>query len=253
MSKHVASPAAAPKPPDPSPYPYGDYVAARQALVEALADGGVFYGTLLGASGMGKSSLLRELSETVDRHRHQPIYLSSSHASITNVVRFLAQALRVPPRRSNLETLREIASALKGQPARPLICVDEADRLTAETLQEFRVIAECELQSEPLLAVLLSGLPSLSALLDAPVAFPLKRRISVRCVLSGLRRTDLEGFLEHRFAQDARRIPGSALEELFERTQATPALIDRIVRTALRRPGRLVADDMHDSLDQAGL
>jgi type II secretory pathway predicted ATPase ExeA len=202
---------------------------------------------------MGKSSLLREVTDTLDRHRHQPIYLSSSRASITNVVRFLAQALRVPPRRSNLETIREIATALKSQPARPLICVDEADRLTADTLQEFRVIAECELQVEPLFGVLLSGLPSLTALLDAPVAFPLKRRITLRCTLSGLRRDELDAFLEHRFGSEDRRVPAGAKDELFERTQATPALLDRVVRVALRRPGGLAAEDIHDALYQAGL
>jgi type II secretory pathway predicted ATPase ExeA len=253
MSKRaVATAAEAPRSGDPSPFPYADYAGAKRVLAEALGDG-AFYGALLGASGMGKSSLLREVTDSLDRHRHQPIYLSSSRASITNVVRFLAQALRVPPRRSNLETIREISSALKTQPARPLICVDEADRLAAETLQEFRVIAECELQVEPLFGVLLSGLPSLTELLDAPVAFPLKRRITVRVTLNGLRRDELVPFLEHRFGHEARRVPTNALDELFERAQAAPALLDRVVRAALRRPGRLSADDVHDALDQAGL
>ena len=39
------------------PFPYADYVNARQALVSAL-EGGCFYGPLTGRSGMGKTALL---------------------------------------------------------------------------------------------------------------------------------------------------------------------------------------------------
>nr|PZM98456.1 MAG: hypothetical protein DIU73_04445 [Actinomycetota bacterium] len=236
-----------------APFPYVDYVRARQTLLDRLA-GPPFYALLLGASGMGKSALLREVVGGLDRHRHHPIYLSSTRASMTNILRFLARMLRVPARRSSLETIDELAKAVRAQPARPVVCVDEADRLTADTLQEFRVIAECELQAEPLFSVILSGLPSLADLIDSPVAFPLKRRLGVRCVLSGLRREELVPFLEHRFGSDARRVPPAAHDELFERSQAAPGVIDVIVRRALAgRPGRLDPDDLHAALDQAGL
>lgn len=251
MSKRASTPTA----PEASgrAFPYADYVLARETLTAALA-GPPFYGLVLGASGTGKSALLREVVAGLDRHRHQPIYLSSTRASMTNIVRFLARVLRVPARRSSLETIDELAKAVRAQPARPLVCVDEADRLTADTLQEFRVIAECELEAEPLFSVVLSGLPSLSDQIDAPIAFPLKRRISVRCTLRGLRREELVAFLEHRFGVDARRVPPGAHDDLFERTQAAPGLIDKIVRHALATSsGRLGPDDVHAALDTSGL
>lgn len=239
--------------PRAEPFPYVDYVQARDTLRDAIA-GPPFYALVLGDSGVGKSALLRTVVDSLDRHRHQAIYLSSTRASMSNIVRFLARMLRVPTRRSSLETVDELAKAIRAQPARPLVFVDEADRLTAETLQEFRVIAECELQAEPLFSVVLSGLPSLGDLIDTPVAFPLKRRIGVRCVLRGLRRDELAPFLEHRFGPDARRVPPAAHDDLFERTHGTPGLLDRIVRSALRTsPGRLDDDTLHAALDQAGL
>lgn len=253
MSKRVPSTIDPPREPCEAPFPYADYVRAGEALRAALA-GPPFYALLSGASGMGKSSLLRGLAEGLEGRTW--VYLSSSRASITNIVRYLALALRVPARRSNLETLDEIARSLRSQqPPRPaVVLVDEADRLTADTLQEFRVIAECELRPEPLFSVVLSGLPSLVELLDAPIAFPLKRRIAVRCSLGGLRRDELVPFLEHRLGAEARRVPPAAHDELFERSQAAPGLIDRILRTALAHgPGRLSTDDVHAALDQAGV
>lgn len=239
----------------PGPFPYADYVGARDALSTALA-GPPFYGQLEAVSGMGKSTLLRELVDGLDLHRCSYVYLSSTRASITNIVRFLARALRVPAKRSNLETLDEIASSIRGQqpPRSVTVFVDEADRLTADTLQEFRVISECQLLAEPLFSVVLSGLPGLTELLDTPIAFPLKRRITVQCTLGGLRRDELVPFLEHRFSADARRIPAGAHAELFERTQATPGLIMRVLLPVLARAsGRLSQDDVHAALDQADL
>lgn len=255
MTKRAAASTTNPTAPphDPGPFPYADYVRARQTLLDALA-GQPFYALLLGASGTGKSALLRDVTASLDRHRHHPIYLSSTRASMTNIVRFLARMLRVPARRSSLETVDELAKAIRAQPARPVVLVDEADRLTADTLQEFRVIAECELQAEPLFSVVLSGLPTLAELIDAPVAFPLKRRLTVRCELSGLRRDELTAFLEHRFPSDARRVPQTAHDELFERAHGTPGLLEAVVRRALRaRTGRLDQEDLHAALDQAGL
>lgn len=237
------------------PFPYADYARARDVLSRALT-GPPFYGTLQGPSGMGKSTLLRELVDGLDLHRTSYVYLSSTRASITNIVRFLARALRVAAKRSNLETLDEIASAIRGQqpPRSVIVFVDEADRLTADTLQEFRVISECQLLQEPLFSVVLSGLPGLTELLDSPVAFPLKRRITVQCTISGLRRDELGPYLEHRFPSDARRVPASAHDELFERTQATPGLIMKVLGPLLANAsGRLSQDDVHAALDQADL
>jgi type II secretory pathway predicted ATPase ExeA len=123
------------------------------------------------------------------------------------------------------------------------------------TLQEIRMLAESDLGIEPLATVVLSGLPALVSHMDAPALFPFKRRVTLRCSLAGLRRDELAPFVEHRFGgTDAPRIPTAVHDELFERTQATPALIDTVIRQALRRSsGRLDADDVRVVLDTHGL
>jgi type II secretory pathway predicted ATPase ExeA len=156
--------------PQSRPFPYADYVTARRALDAAVA-GEPFYGLLTGASGTGKTCLLRELSEQLDRHRHLVVYVSSKHASLVGVARLLAVRVHVTPRRSFLES---------------------------------------------------------------PSLFPLKRRIGLRLVLAGLRRDELDAFVVHRFgAAEAARLGDDLRDELFERTQAAPALIDRTVHRAL--------------------
>ena len=81
------------------------------------------------------------------------------------------------------------------------------------------------------------------------------RRLTVRATLSGLRREELEPFLAHRFGEvDAERVPAGAHEELFERTQGTPGLIEAALRFPLARAkGKLTTDQVRAGLDPLGL
>lgn len=219
--------------PNRSPFLYADYVKAKKTLQAALG-GPCFYALLTGQSGMGKTSLLRDISTSIDRHRHHVVYLSCAQASVVSIVRYLASLLHVTPRRCYLETARVLNEAIQAQTAHLLLWVDEADQVDPAALGQLRMLAESEMGCEQLMSVVFSGLPAIGALLDAPSLFPLKRRISYRLGLAGLRRDELEPFLQHRFGcSEAARVPPGVHDELFERTGATPALIDKSVRHAL--------------------
>lgn len=219
--------------PNEAPFPYADYVQAKAALSE-LFRGPRTYVTLTGTSGMGKTSLVRELQAETEGTRNTIIYLSSSRVSAMGIIRCVAQKLHIWPTRNDLETLHLVAAALESHAGHLLLWIDEADQVDRATLQEVRMIAESELSPTPLISVMLCGLPPLTAHLDATALFPLKRRVTLTCVLAGLRRDELEPFLVHRFGTaQSDRLPKAIFDELFERTQATVALIDKVVRRAL--------------------
>lgn len=224
--------------PDEGPFPYRDYESARAALRRAITGSHVF-AAVFGASGTGKSSLARQLStDLAEGSRCQLVYVSSASASAFGLVNTLARALRVEPGRSSLETAQLLAAALKTAPVRYVLWLDEACQVRVEVLREVRVIAEADLASPQILSVVLSGLPELRKTLDAPELFPLKRRISLRCQLAGLGRDELDAFLSHRFGSATpARFSGEHKDELFERTEAIPALVQKVVRFALDRAG----------------
>jgi type II secretory pathway predicted ATPase ExeA len=241
--------------PNAAPFPYQDYVLARDAFLAAILKG-PFFGLLLGESGMGKTTIPRELSTSLESHRHQILYLSSAKASALGVSSFLAESLRVRPRRSHLETIKAIADFLKAQPTHYTLWIDEADKVDLATLVVVRVIAECDLAVPQLLSVVLSGLPELRATLDTRELFPLKRRITVQRALAGLSRPELDAFLLHRLGAAARRLPIATKNEIFERGKGAPALVAKAARAVLERlqgdqpPD---ADLLREAIDDAGL
>lgn len=222
-------------PPSDIPFAYRDYVEA-QKNIEHAAQRGPFYGWVWGPTGTGKTSLMREVRQGFDRHRHQIIYLSATQVSTTGIARHLAQAMHVTPRRSSLETARLITQALRDQAAPVIAWLDEAHRLAPDTLAELNSLAEFDPDAPQVFSVIFSGPKELLTLLDDRRLVALKRRVTVRCHLAGLRRSELDPFLGHRFGSvDERRLPHDLRDELFERTQGAPAIVDVVVRIALQQ------------------
>jgi general secretion pathway protein A len=214
------------------PFVYSDFEEAKRELLGAVARGPL-YGLLIGLSGTGKTSLLREVARALDRHRFQVHYLAQSKTSSGGVARFLCEALHLTPRRSHVQTLSAMAEYLRTLPFRVLVFVDEAQLLAEDTLQELRLLAESELDSPPLFSVLLSGLPELKRKLDTPSLFPLKRRLSLRLELRGLKAEEVAPFLRERFGK--LRFSPESVSLLFERARGVPALLEDLARFALER------------------
>lgn len=220
------------QPPRKRPFVYSDFERAKERILKSISDG-QFYGLVTGASGTGKSSLLRVVAAAVDQRRCQVHYLAQSQASRVGVGRFVAETLGLTPRRAHTQTLRAVADALKAVPFRVLFFIDEAHCLPPDSLQEIRLLAESVIDSSPLFSVLFAGLPDLKAKLDAPQLFPLKRRLLFRLELNGLKADEVEAFLSLRLGDLAPRIPADAVPQIFERARGVPALVDSLAKACL--------------------
>lgn len=237
-------------------FSYSDFDRAKRQLLETIPKG-PFYAVLTGPSGTGKTSLLREVASSLDRHRFAVHYLSQSRLSTWGVARFLCEELHLTPRRSHTQTLSAMSEAIRELPFRVLLFVDEASLLSQETLQEIRLLAESELDAPPLFSVLLAGLPELKAKLESPVLFPLRRRLSLRLELNGLRSEEVAPFLADRLLKaKASRFSAESLSVLFERSRGIPAVLESLARLCLERAAEDEALDVQavtDTLDVSDL
>jgi len=131
---------------------------ARFAVV--LAERGL--AVLTGESGVGKSTALRLVWQTLTPTHHVPLYLPVSDAwTPRQLYRTLAQLLDIPPTRFADDTERQVRDALwtlaTQQGRLPVLALDEAHLLTPRLLQELRFLLNFALDTTAPLAVVLAG------------------------------------------------------------------------------------------------
>jgi general secretion pathway protein A len=79
-----------------------------------------------------------------------------------------------------------------------LLLIDEAQNLSAECLEEVRMLSNLETQSSKLLQIILVGQPELRRTLAANDMRQLRQRISINCHIPPLDRTQTESYILHR-------------------------------------------------------
>ncbi len=211
--------------PRPVPYPFGDFVRVKKTIESALHTHQDTYLLLTGDTGTGKTALLRELRGELDRCHFRILYFSETRRlDAAGFVRVLARHLRIKPRRSHSETVQDIIRILADESQQLLVWLDDAQDLPEETLVEARALAECDLDGNQKLQVLLAGLPRLRT--DLQAMPQLWRRIVVRQEITGLVFDELPAFLEHHFPTKAVKcLCEQGLSILFEHAKGVPGLI----------------------------
>jgi general secretion pathway protein A len=149
-----------------------------------------------------------------------------------------------------------------------LLIIDEAQNLSAEMLEEVRLLSNLETPTSKLLQIMLVGQPELDEMLDRPDLRQLRQRIALRFHLSPFDAEELDHYVDERL-----RLAGYTGKGIFERsarkalrayTGGVPRLVNVICDSALltgysrgmRSLGaeviEEVARDLHLSREAAG-
>lgn len=176
---------------------------------------------LIGDAGTGKTTLIRAALES-DRCRDvRCIYLNNPLLTQEDFVRILAVRFGLTPAaaESKAVLLQELEERLLEQRARGRITaliVDEAQSLTPALLEEIRLLANIETETQKLLPLVLAGQPELAARLEDPGLRQLKQRITLRCELKPFELADTAAYISRRIAQ-----AGGTPAQLFTRQAIT--------------------------------
>jgi general secretion pathway protein A len=145
---------------------------------------------LTGEAGTGKTTIVRA---ALDAESAQTgcLYLNNPTLTRNEFVEFLAKGFQLSAEaaRSKTALLVELETLLKSERAAGRVhalVVDEAQSLPHELLEEIRLLANFETETEKLLPVVLAGQPELAARLDETSLRQLKQRIALRCELAPL-------------------------------------------------------------------
>jgi general secretion pathway protein A len=195
---------------------------------------------LTGEVGTGKTTLLHSLLAQLDRET-AAAFIFNPRLEPLDFFRMLLDEFGIEePCRTKAEYLLALNRYLIARLERDLptlLIVDEAQNLSAEMLEEIRLLSNLETPSSKLLQIMLVGQPELAELLAQPALRQLRQRIVLRHTLRPFTKEEMVHYVEERL-----RLAGytgkalfenKALDELFRVTGGVPRLINVVCDGAL--------------------
>src|SRR5580704_8496123 len=198
------------------------YLFMTQQIQEALA--GLTYGIqnrkgfilLTGEVGTGKTTLLNRLLDWLRGQRVATAFIFNSRLEVNHLFDFMMADFEIPyDSREKSHVLLKLNQWLldryrSGETA--VLIVDEAQNLSAEVLEEIRLLTNLETSTEKLLQIVLTGQPELEEKLKVPELRQLRQRITLRCHTAALSLDETYGYIAERL-----RIAGATGEPIFSK------------------------------------
>jgi general secretion pathway protein A len=175
---------------------------------EALAS--LYYGVtahrgfvvLTGEVGTGKTLILRSLLGLVQRRDVAFALIFNPSLSPLEFMRYIAGDFGLPVAGKGKDELIHVLNdfLLRRHEKRltTLLVVDEAHHLSAEVLEEIRLLTNLETAQQKLLQIVLAGQPELDQKLDSHDLRQLKQRIALRCHLDALSLNETREYMGRR-------------------------------------------------------
>ncbi|MFY9645179.1 MAG: AAA family ATPase [Terriglobales bacterium] len=215
---------------------------------EALAS--LFYGVtahrgfvvLTGEVGTGKTLILRSLLGLVQRRDVAFALVFNPSLSPLEFIRYIASDFGLPvANQAKDELIRMLNTFLvrrHQQGLTSLLVVDEAHHLSAEIMEEIRLLTNLETSQQKLLQIVMAGQPELDQKIDGHDLRQLKQRIALRCHLEALTLDETREYMRRRLqiagASTADEIfPEMAIEAVFRHSRGIPRLINTVCENAL--------------------
>ena len=197
---------------------------------------------LIGPVGTGKTTLCRTLLEQLDPQKYHTALIFNPFLGATEMLQALLTEFgcQYPEGASRKELLDRLNRFLMAQLVQGRACVaifDEAQHLSAELLEQIRVLSNLETEREKLLQIILAGQPELRERIQQRDMAQLDQRVSLRCTLAPLTEEETERYIYHRLnvagAQGRITFKGRALKRVHRETRGIPRLINLVCDRAL--------------------
>jgi MSHA biogenesis protein MshM len=213
---------------------------ALNTLLVAVNNGEGFI-KITGEIGTGKTLLCRKLLATLD-DSWVTGYVPNPSFEPRSLMLALAEELEiwVDPGVDQHRLLRSITRELLDlarRRKRVILCVDESQSMSLETLEALRLLTNLETEKRKLLQVVLFGQPELDRMLGTQALRQLRQRIVFEHRLDGLLEDEVGAYVAHRLTVAGYRAPAllarDARKALHRASRGVPRLINILMHKAM--------------------
>ena len=209
-------------------------------LLYGVNAGGGFV-LLTGEVGAGKTTLCRCLLQQIPESC-DVAYIFNPKLSVEELLSTLCLEFRIacPAGNSSIKIFVDCINAyLLDAHARgrhTVLIIDEAQRLSADVLEQMRLLTNLETDQRKLLQIILIGQPELATMLEQPGLLQLSQRIVASFHLGPLTRPEVAAYVRHRLeVSGAKRqiIPASLMGRVHRLSGGVPRVINVLCDRAL--------------------
>jgi general secretion pathway protein A len=219
----------------------------REALAHLLygvrGEGG--FVVLTGEIGAGKTTVCRCFLEQIPK-RCNVAYIFNPKLTVEELLRTVCAEFRIPSRHPGggavaaadyVEALNEYLLRMHAVGHNNLLIIDEAQNLSADVLEQLRLLTNLETNERKLLQIVLIGQPELRALLARPEMAQLAQRVIARYHLGALSEAETTQYVGHRLAiaglTGAVPMDRRAMRRIYRHSRGVPRRINLLCDRAL--------------------
>jgi general secretion pathway protein A len=193
-----------------------------------------------GEVGTGKTTILRWMMQRLDR-TVLVAYIFNPRLAVTEFYQHLASLLDLQNWETKPELLAALGQALESRHSRGLrtvLIIDEAQGLSANVLEEIRLLSNFESDTSKQLQIVLTGQPELRDVLNDPDLRQLKQRVALRCVIKALPTVEeTDRYVTARLlvsgAERTNIFTSAAIDYIYRCTEGIPRNINNLCDNAL--------------------
>ena len=214
----------------------------REALAHLLyglkTDGG--FVLLTGEVGTGKTTICRSLLDQIPEHVDLA-YVFNPKVTATELLETICDELQIErPTAASVKVLVDLLNQhLLDNHAcdrKTVLLIDEAQNLSAEVLEQLRLLTNLETSRRKLLQIILLGQPELRDLINRPQMSQLAQRVTARYHLKPLEKHDIAAYVAHRLkiaGCDRPLFTPGAIRRISRLSRGVPRLINLLCDRAL--------------------
>jgi general secretion pathway protein A len=216
----------------------------REALAHLLygvGSGGGFV-LLTGEIGAGKTTVCRCFMEQIPANCRLA-YIFNPKLTVEELLQSVCDEFRIDVGSDPLsvkgyvDAINAYLLASHAQGLNNVLIIDEAQNLSAEVLEQLRLLTNLETSERKLLQIILIGQPELRGMLARPELEQLAQRVIARYHLGSLSEAEVGAYVEHRLAVAGAAalapFPRSLMPQLHQLTKGVPRRINLLCDRAL--------------------
>ncbi len=234
--------------------PYPRYLFMSERHREALAhllfgvNGGGGFVLLSGEIGAGKTTVCRCFLEQIPR-RTNVAYIFNPKLTVLELLMSVCEEFGVPVPapagedappptvKSYLDPLNDFLLKTHAVGQNNVLIIDEAQMLSAEVLEQLRLLTNLETSERKLLQIILIGQPELRDMLDRPELEQLAQRVIARFHLGALTPAETAAYIRHRLTVAGLATPmpfdSKAIARIHQISRGVPRRINLLCDRAL--------------------